>query len=385
MLEIKNITKIYKSKHGQQVTALDNVSIDFGDKGLIFLLGKSGSGKSTILNTIGGLDKFEQGEVLINGKSSKTFKQADFDAYRNTYVGSLFQEYNVLPEFSVEKNIALAIELQGKHANKDEINRLLEMVDMAGFNKRKPNQLSGGQKQRLAIARALIKDPKIIMGDEPTGALDSKTGQQVFETLKKLSENKLVIVVSHDRENAEIYADRIIELKDGKIISDRTKHKTEPAKKTDAVTVVNNSIVHISSGRGLSPSEQRFINETITNTGSELFIVANPDVNKEIRRIARIDSNGRGEEFRQTTNEDIVRDPNATQFKTVKSKLKSKDAMKMGYSSLKNKRGKLFISMFLTIFAICIFAFADTAASFDQNSSMRQTIQLPLQRNIITN
>ena len=374
MLEIRNVTKVYKSKHGQSVTALDNVSINFGDKGLIFLLGKSGSGKSTILNTIGGLDKFDSGEVVINGKSSKTFKQADFDAYRNTYVGFIFQEYNVLPEFNVEKNIALAIELQGKKSSRDKVDELLEMVDMTGYNKRKPNQLSGGQKQRLAIARALIKDPQIIMADEPTGALDSNTGRQVFDTLKRLSANKLVIVVSHDRENAEIYADRIIELKDGRIISDRTKHKTQPKNQTESLTVVNNSIMHIRSGSSLSSSEQKLLSDVISRTNSELFVVANPDVNKEIRRIARIDNNGYGEEFVRTTDDDIKRDDKATSFKTVKSKLKSKDAMKMGYSSLKHKRGKLVISMFLTIFAICIFAFADTAASFDQNSSMQQTV-----------
>lgn len=228
MLSVKNLTKTYqttKSKTKNRVVALDNVSIDFPETGLVFLLGKSGSGKSTLLNAIGGLDTFDSGEIIIKGKSSANFSQSDFDSYRNTFIGFIFQEYNILENFTVAKNLALAIELQGKKADKEEINRLLEQVDMLPYAKRKPNQLSGGQKQRVAIARALIKNPEIIMADEPTGALDSNTGKQVMETLKELSKSKLIIIVSHDRDFAETYGDRIIELKDGKIIHDLTKKR----------------------------------------------------------------------------------------------------------------------------------------------------------------
>ena len=185
MLSVKNLVKIYQQKKAEPVRALDGVSIDFADTGLVFLLGKSGSGKSTLLNAIGGLDSFDEGEIIIKGKSSKEFSQSDFDSYRNTFIGFIFQEYNILENFTVEKNLALAIELQGKKPNKDEIYDLLEKVDMLQYAKRKPNQLSGGQKQRVAIARALIKHPEIIMADEPTGALDSNTGKQVMETLRK--------------------------------------------------------------------------------------------------------------------------------------------------------------------------------------------------------
>ena len=203
MLETKELVKIYKPKKGVPVTALDKVSLKFPDKGMVFLLGKSGSGKSTLLNVLGGLDSYDGGEIIIKGVSSKNFKQQHFDSYRNTYVGFIFQEYNVLDEFSVGANIALAIELQNRKASDGEINDILKQVDLEGFGNRKPNELSGGQKQRVAIARALVKKPQIIMADEPTGALDSNTGRQVFDTLKKLSETKLVIVVSHDREFAE--------------------------------------------------------------------------------------------------------------------------------------------------------------------------------------
>ena len=229
MLEVKDLVKSYSAKGGVTVKALDGVSVKFPEKGMVFLLGKSGSGKSTLLNVAGGLDRPDSGEVIVKGRSSKDFSPSDFDSYRNTFVGFVFQEYNILNEFTVEQNIALALQLQNKRNDKHAVEDLLEKVDLKGLGKRKPNTLSGGQKQRVAIARALIKEPEIIMADEPTGALDSTTGKQVLETLKKLSETKLVIVVSHDREFAELYGDRIIELKDGKIISDVSKAFAEPA------------------------------------------------------------------------------------------------------------------------------------------------------------
>ena len=227
MLETINLTKIYKPKKGVPVRALDGITLKLPDTGMVFLLGKSGSGKSTLLNLLGGLDKYDGGDIIIKGVSSKDFKQQHFDSYRNTYVGFIFQEYNVLEEFTVGANIALALELQGRKATDAEINRILDEVDLSGYGSRRPNELSGGQKQRVAIARALVKTPKIIMADEPSGALDSETGKQVFETLKKLSKEKLVIVVSHDRDFADTYADRIIELADGRVISDMTVRESE--------------------------------------------------------------------------------------------------------------------------------------------------------------
>ena len=244
MIEVKNLKKTYNVK-GNITKALDDVSIQFPERGMVFLLGKSGSGKSTLLNVIGGLDKVDSGEIIIKGKSSSSFSGSDFDSYRNTFVGFIFQEYNILNEFSVEDNIALALELQGKKKDKEKVLELLKQVDLEGFAKRKPNTLSGGQKQRIAIARALIKNPEIIMADEPTGALDSNTGKQVFDTLKKLSKEKLIIVVSHDRDFAEIYGDRIIELADGKIISDMSKFHIEPKEISGNINVINDNVLSI--------------------------------------------------------------------------------------------------------------------------------------------
>ncbi len=226
MLELKELTKVYKPRKGVPVKALQSVSLSFEERGLVFILGRSGSGKSTLLNLIGGLDFADDGEIIIDGKSSKDFKTADYDAYRNTYIGFIFQEYNMLDDLTVGENIKIALELQNQKAEKERLESILKDVDLEGYADRKPNELSGGQKQRVAIARALVKNPQIIMADEPTGALDEETGIQVLETLKKLSKEKLVIVVSHDREFAEKYADRIIRLKDGKVSSDTAENLT---------------------------------------------------------------------------------------------------------------------------------------------------------------
>lgn len=219
MLETRNLKKVYKTKKGVSVTALNDVSIKFPEKGLVFLLGKSGSGKSTLLNLLGGLDKYDEGEIIIKGVSSKDFKQSHFDSYRNTYVGFIFQEYNVLEEFSVGANIALAIELQGKKATDEEINRILKQVDLEGFGDRKPNELSGGQKQRVAIARALVGEPTILLADEPTGALDSKSGKEVLKLFRKLNDmGNTIVMITHDIEVAKA-AKRVVKIVDGEMFA----------------------------------------------------------------------------------------------------------------------------------------------------------------------
>ena len=218
MLEVKHLVKTYSPKGGVTVRALDDVSIVFPEKGMVFLLGKSGSGKSTLLNVAGGLDKADSGEIIVKGKSSNDFSASDFDSYRNTCVGFVFQEYNLLSEFSVEQNVALALELQNKKNDKAAVNALLERVDLKGFGRRKPSTLSGGQKQRVAIARALIKEPEIIMADEPTGALDYVTGKRILKVLYDVARerNKLVVAVTHNAALKDM-ADRVIYIKSGHI------------------------------------------------------------------------------------------------------------------------------------------------------------------------
>lgn len=352
MLETVNLSKVYKPKKGVPVKALDGISLRFPEKGMVFLLGKSGSGKSTLLNLLGGLDKYDSGEIIIKGVSSKDFKQQYFDSYRNTYVGFIFQEYNILDEFSVGANIALAIELQGRKASDEEINNILREVDLEGYGDRKPNELSGGQKQRVAIARALIKNPEIIMADEPTGALDSNTGKQIFDTLKKLSKDKLVIIVSHDREFSEQYADRIIELADGHVISDVECNGSEETAVEEDDIVFDNDTVKIASGYHLTEDDRLAINEYIDKLNSGRITL----------RLGR--KQAKSKHFVPTDNSRIKKQDGSA-FKLIKSKLPLKNAFKIGASGLKYKKFRLIITILLSCQAFGLFGLADTFGSYN--------------------
>ncbi|HKL74129.1 MAG TPA: ABC transporter ATP-binding protein/permease [Clostridia bacterium] len=372
MLEINNVTRRYAPKKGVPVTALDNLSVKFPEKGMVFLLGKSGSGKSTLLNVMGGLDKCDEGEIIIKGKSSKNFTQGDFDSYRNTYLGFIFQEYNILNEFSVGANIGLALQLQGKKVTEKTINEILEEVDLAGYGQRQPNELSGGQKQRVAIARALVKNPEIILADEPTGALDSNTGLQVFDTLKKLSTEKLVIVVTHDREFAELYGDRVIELKDGKIISDIEKFKATGEKRNDSVNVIDNKIIQIKKGYKLTKDDLDFINSHIEN--NDTIISIDDKANDDLKKFARIDTNGNREAFKETDESAIII-PEEKNFKLIKSRLPFKHSFKIGASSLKNKPIRLAFTIFLSLVAFAMFGLTDTMGSYNKYKTAQTSFQ----------
>ena len=223
MILIKDLTKKYKSKNKRVCTALDKVSLTLPDSGMIFIIGKSGSGKSTLLNMIGGLDGFDGGEIIAGGNNLAKFKDRDFYKYRASYVGFIFQDYHLIEELTVSENIRLEAEI----ANEDNIDldSALKSVDLEGYGQRYPDELSGGQKQRVAIARALIKSPKVILCDEPTGNLDKNTSTQIMDLLKDISRERLVLIVSHNMPDAEKYADRIIELSDGHIISDLTRRE----------------------------------------------------------------------------------------------------------------------------------------------------------------
>ncbi len=356
MLETRELCKTYRPKKGQPVMAVDHVSLRFPEKGMVFLLGKSGSGKSTMLNLLGGLDQYDAGEIIIKGISSKDFTQQRFDSYRNTYVGFIFQEYNVLEEFTVGANIALALELQGKTATDAEINAILQEVDLAGYGNRKPNELSGGQKQRVAIARALVKNPEIIMADEPTGALDSNTGRQVLDTLKRLSANKLVIIVSHDREYAEQYADRIIELADGKVIRDveaAEEVKEEAAKQL----VFRSNTIEIPAEYHLTEEDRVRINEYMDNMKKGLTLTLGGFVRK----------------FRDTDTSKIP-EQDGSKFNLIRSKLPMRSAFKIGCSSLKHKRFRLVMTILLSVAAFSLFALVDTFSSYDHIRACTQSL-----------
>ena len=228
MLQVNDVSKSYTTGDFTQV-ALDGVSLEFGKTEFVAVLGPSGSGKTTFLNVIGGLDKYDSGDLTINGKSTKSFEDWEWDAYRNNSVGFVFQTYNLITHLSVVDNVEMGLTLSGvpaaeKHAKAVEA---LERVGLKDHIHKKPNQLSGGQMQRVAIARALANDPDIILADEPTGALDTATSAQVLDLIKEIAADKLVIMVTHNPELAEEYADRIVKFQDGHVISDSNPTQAE--------------------------------------------------------------------------------------------------------------------------------------------------------------
>lgn len=234
MLQVKEISKSYQTA-GFVQKALDNVSISFRKSEFVAILGPSGSGKSTLLNIIGGLDQYDTGDLIINGKSTKDFKDKEWDAYRNNSVGFIFQNYNLINHISILDNVEMAMTLSGVSAKerKQRATKALEQVGLKEHLHKKPNQMSGGQMQRVAIARALVNNPDIIMADEPTGALDTKTSVQIMELIKEIAQDKLVIMVTHNPELAKEYASRIIEIRDGKVMEDSNPIREEEKEKGD--------------------------------------------------------------------------------------------------------------------------------------------------------
>lgn len=257
MLEIRNITKSYKTSKFKQI-ALNDVSIKFRKNEFVSILGPSGSGKTTLLNIIGGLDTYDSGDLIINGRSTKKFKEKNWDSYRNSMIGFIFQSYNLINHVTVYKNVEMALTLNGVKGKRKKVLDALDKVGLLKHANKKPNQLSGGQMQRVAIARALVNDPEIILADEPTGALDSKTSVQIMELIKDIAKDKLVIMVTHNEALADNYSSRIIQLKDGKVVGDNNPldkvkdNKKFKVRKTkmNYLTAINLSLNNIKTKKG---------------------------------------------------------------------------------------------------------------------------------------
>ena len=269
MLNLKNIVKVYKSGE-ENVEALKGVSLRFRKNEFVSILGQSGCGKTTLLNIIGGLDRYTSGDLVICGKSTKQFKDSDWDNYRNRSVGFVFQSYNLIPHQNVLSNVELALTLSGvsKAERRRRAKAALEKVGLGDQLRKKPNQMSGGQMQRVAIARALVNDPEILLADEPTGALDSETSVQIMELLKEVAKDRLVIMVTHNPDLAAQYSTRIIRLLDGKVTDDSNPYTDE-----EAVPVSSNK----KTGKKKKPSMSFFtalslsLNNLLTKKGRTIM------------------------------------------------------------------------------------------------------------------
>jgi putative ABC transport system permease protein len=235
MLQLQSIVKDYGT--GDNIVhALKGINLSFRNNEFVSILGPSGCGKTTMLNIIGGLDRYSAGDLLINGKSTKDYTDYDWDTYRNKTIGFVFQTYNLIPHLTIQENVEMALSLAGvsKAERRERASEALTTVGLADKLKKKPSELSGGQMQRVAIARALVNNPSVVLADEPTGALDTDTGLQVMEVLKKVAEDRLVIMVTHNPQLAESYSTRIIKILDGQITDDSHPLSAEEVKALEA-------------------------------------------------------------------------------------------------------------------------------------------------------
>lgn len=339
MLEIKNLTKIYKSKKNNECIALNEVGFSLPDKGLVFIIGKSGSGKSTLLNLIAGLDNMTSGEIIASGNKLSEFSKSDFDRYRSSYIGFIFQDYHLIDSLTVSQNIELALDISNIK-NKSYISEMLIKVDLEGYENRYPKELSGGQQQRVAIARALIKSPSIILGDEPTGNLDRITSRQILNILKEISKEKLVIVVSHNLGDADEYADRIIELSEGKVISDRKRIDNY-----ENNFKVEEDKIYLPHHKNLSAKEIEFILNNKEN----------------IKRIQQIDDGF--VEFKG-----FEEKKNYIYF--PKSKLKINKSLKLFWLFFNRRRLFKFATAFIAALMISVFYVVQSLNSFDGDTAL---------------
>ena len=248
MIQIKKLNKVHYNRGENQVKALTDINIDFDEKGITFIAGASGNGKSTLLSLIGGIDKYEEGQILVDGVDLKTLNQKQMDAYRNSYVDFIIQENTLIPSLTVAENVRLEKAIHGQYASDEEVNEALEIVGLSGFGDRMPAEISGGEKKRVAVARTLLMNVKVILVDEPTASLDKRNSDIIWEVLKKYSENHLIIAVTHKEDAMQKYGDRIITLDKGVIVDDKRltkKAKTEepkvPAQKLNTANTLKKS------------------------------------------------------------------------------------------------------------------------------------------------
>ena len=332
MIEITALNKIYKSKKRKTCHALKDINLAMPDAGLVFVLGKSGSGKSTLLNLIGGLDNVTSGSIEVDGNDLAKFREKDFCNYRNTHIGFIFQDYHLIDELTVYENIVLSLNLR-KIEDKEHVKSALEKVDLAGYEDRYPTELSGGEQQRVAIARAIVKNPRIILADEPTGNLDTNTARAIVQLLKDLSKECLILVVSHNINDANSYADRIIELKKGQIVSDKSRNPDF----SDEVTLKDGNLVY-PKDTYLSDRDIEFINE---NTGAKLV--------------------KRTDKFIITPeNKD-----NASKVKIENKSLTLGKELKLSGKFLKSKTFAIAFSSFMVAVIMVIMSLAQTIIAFD--------------------
>ena len=332
MIEITSLNKTYYTKK-EDCHALKDVNLVLPNNGVVFILGKSGSGKSTLLNLIGGLDTATKGKIIVDGNDLSTFKENDFCNYRNNHIGFIFQDYHLIDDLTVSENIALSLDMK-RQDDMDLVKKALEKVDLAGYENRFPLELSGGERQRVAIARAIVKNPKIILADEPTGNLDIQTSKQIIDLLKSLSEECLVLIVSHNINDAKQNANRIIELASGSVIADNTKN----LEYIDSAVYESNTIY--------IPGDKPLHDEDID--------VINANMSDSVKLV-------------KSANKFIPTKENITDrvIAIEKTSLSFKKEVQLAIKFLRTKSLRILLSSFMVALIMIIFALAETIITFD--------------------
>lgn len=352
MICISKLDKVYKSKKRKTCKALDDVNLILPDGGLVFVLGKSGSGKSTLLNLIGGLDNITSGSIIVDGNDISSFKENEYCNYRNNHIGFIFQDYHLIDELTVYENICLSLNLK-KQDDKEKVLLALEKVDLKGYENRFPTELSGGERQRVAIARAIVKKPRIILADEPTGNLDTVTSTQIIELLKALSKECLILIVSHNKNDAYKYGDRIIELSKGKIIKDESRNPEY----VDEV-VVNDNIIYYPYDKVLTDQEINLINNNISND----------------TKIVKVDK-----KYVETN----LKYNNEEKQKIEKKSLSIFHELLLSLKFLKNKVFSIVFSSFMVSVIMVILALSQTIITFDSGDILEKEMVKSNQNSIL--
>ncbi len=354
MIEVIKLTKVYDVKKKRKVPALNNVSFTVGNNGFVFIIGKSGSGKSTLLSLIGGLEDFTYGDIVINGNSLSEYSNRDYVNYRNSVIGYIFQDFHLLDELTIKENIQLSLKLQNIDDD-EKISEVLKDVDLEGYENRYPKELSGGEKQRVAIARALIKNPTIILADEPTGNLDTKTTNQILSILKRLSKTRLVMIVSHNLYDARKYADRIIELSQGELISDTVRNPNY----SDEIRIKNKQLI-LPANTMFTKKDTKFINDSLALG--------------DIKKIKQVDDLFIKNE---TSNKYEYDD-----FEVQKKHISFKAAKILSHKLFKNDKLKLLLYSIITACLIIVLGLCELIVTFDQSKVMESEMSKLDQTNL---
>ena len=387
LLELKNIQKTYSTKTGVTFRALNNVSLSFEGKGLVYIVGASGSGKSTLLNVIGGLDSYDSGIYTLAGKKMNALRGSEVDSLRNKLMGFVFQEFNLLDTLSVFDNVKLALDMQSRKDN-EAVHNALKAMGIDDKAKNKTKDLSGGQRQRVAIARALVKDPRIILADEPTGALDSATTDEVVKILKDLSKDRLVLVVTHDMDMAAKTGDRIIEMKDGCVYRDvRRRGENEVVTETDT-QVYSETLMSVPVGVKVGDDDVAHLNEIMAQSMRKTYVNVEsdprkvkalfPNLREAVNSGGKKQVNADAEDSALASDEFLPYKRVDTPMESVefkKSRLPLLKSMRLALNNLNYKKGRLVLTLIISFIAFVLFGVAQSFTAFDVRTAYANTIR----------